>query len=152
MDVGQAYTRLGIHDRTVDDDTILATYNILAADTPSQLDDLRRALTAIAKSKGSYLINSFLNTGMVSSEHAASEWPVGLENIGNTCYLNSLLQFYFTVEPLRELVLQFDQYKMEIEEEGLRTKQVGSRRVSRKEVERAQRCQSLLQRQLHRLC
>lgn len=146
MDVGQAYTRLGIDDRTVDDDTILATYNILASDTPSQLDDLRRALTAIAKSKDSYLIQSFLNTGMVSSEHAASEWPVGLENIGNTCYLNSLLQFYFTVKPLRELVLEFDKYKMEIEEEGIRKKQVGSRRVSRKEVERAQRCQSPLQR------
>ncbi|KAA6408891.1 MAG: hypothetical protein FRX48_07235 [Lasallia pustulata] len=139
MDVGQAYTRLGIDDRTVDDDTILATYNILAGDTPSQLDDLRRALTAIADSKDSYLIKSFLNTGMVSSENAASEWPVGLENIGNTCYLNSLLQFYFTVKPLRELVLEFDKYKMEIEEDGLRKKQVGSRRVSRKEVERAQR-------------
>ena len=34
--------------------------------------------------------------------------PVGLNNIGNTCYLNSLLQYYFTITVLRELVLLYD--------------------------------------------
>ena len=140
MDVGYAYNRLGISDRTIDDDTILAAYNYLAGETPSQLDDLKRALTAIAKSKESKLLQGFLNTGMVSSEYPPSEWPVGLKNIGNTCYLNSLLQFYFTVRPLRDLVLNFEKYKMSIDAEGLAGKRVGSRNVSLKEVQRAQRC------------
>ncbi len=141
MDVGYAYNRLGITDRTIDDDTILAAYNSLAADAPSQIADLKRAVTAIASSKESQLLQGFLNTGMVSSEHPLSEWPVGLENIGNTCYLNSLLQFYFTVQPLRDLVLNFETYKMSIDAESLGKKRVGSRNVSLKEIQRAQRCQ-----------
>ena len=77
---------------------------------------------------------------MGPSEHPPGEWPVGLQNIGNTCYLNSLLQFYFTVKPLREIVLNFDRHKMAIDVENLKNKRVGSRKVSKKEVERAQRC------------
>lgn len=141
MDVGYAYNRLGITDRTIDDDTILAAYNSLAADAPSQIADLKRAMTAIANSRESQLLQGFLNTGMVSSEHPLAEWPVGLENIGNTCYLNSLLQFYFTVQPLRDLVLDFEKYKMSIDAESLAKKRVGSRNVSLKEIQRAQRCQ-----------
>ncbi|KAJ3091826.1 ubiquitin-specific protease ubp2 [Quaeritorhiza haematococci] len=34
--------------------------------------------------------------------------PAGLNNIGNTCYLNSLLQYYFTIKPLRDRVLAFN--------------------------------------------
>ena len=138
MDVGHAYNCLGIDDRTLDDDMIVTTYNIAVADSPSRTDELKRALSAIAKSKGSQILSSFLNNGKVTSEHPLAEWPVGLDNIGNTCYLNSLLQFYFTVKPLRELVLNFDMYK---ESTGQRRgrKQVGSRSVSLKEIERAQR-------------
>ena len=141
MDIGQAYNRLEISDRTIDDDTILGVFNYQVSEAPSQTDDLRSALTAIAKSRGSRLLQNFLDSGMVSSEYSPSEWPVGLQNIGNTCYLNSLLQFYFTVKPLRDMVLKFDQHKMEVEEENLTNKRVGSRKVSRKEVERAQRCE-----------
>jgi ubiquitin carboxyl-terminal hydrolase 25/28 len=65
---------------------------------------------------------------------------VGLENIGNTCYLNSLLQFYFTVKPLRDMVLNFEDFKMELTEENLRQKRVGSRKVKGDEVRRAQKC------------
>ncbi|KAI9822563.1 MAG: ubiquitin-specific protease ubp2 [Pycnora praestabilis] len=146
MDVGQAYTRLGIEDRTLEDDMILTTFEIRVQEAPSQLQDLRQALKAIAKSTGSRRIETFLGTGMVSPEHVPSEWPVGLENIGNTCYLNSLLQFYFTVKPLRNLILDFDQFRMEMTPENLQRKQVGSRKVTIKEVERAQKFVYELQR------
>ena len=141
MDAGQAYARLGISDRTIDDETILAAYEFHVTETPSQLEDLKRALIAIAKAKNSRDLQDFLDSGMVNSGNPLSEWPVGLENIGNTCYLNSLLQFYFVVKPLRELVLNFDEHKMPISEETICAKQVGSRKVYRKEVERAQRCE-----------
>lgn len=141
MDVDQAYVRLGITDRTLDDETILVQYDSLKLDNPSQINDLENALSAIAKAKNSRRLKGFLNSGINSSEHPISEWPVGLENIGNTCYLNSLLQFYFTIKPLRELVLKIDEFKMPTDEESLKSKRVGSRNVSRKEVNRAQQCE-----------
>ena len=142
MDVDQAYVRLGISgDRTIDDETILAQYDSLKSDTPSQISDLRNALAAIAKAKKSRRLNEFLNSDTSPLEHPVSEWPVGLENIGNTCYLNSLLQFYFTIKPLRNLVLRINDFKMSTVGESLSSKRVGSRNVSEKEVDRAQQCQ-----------
>ena len=141
MDVDQACVRLGITDQTLDDETILAQYDSLKLDNPSQINDLENALSAIAKAKNSRRLKGFLTPGINSSEHPISEWPVGLENIGNTCYLNSLLQFYFTIKPLRELVLEINEFKMPIDEESLKSKRVGSRNVSRKEVDRAQQCE-----------
>ncbi|KAL9047175.1 MAG: hypothetical protein Q9214_000187 [Letrouitia sp. 1 TL-2023] len=146
MDIGQAYNRLGISDRTIDDDTILATYNFHLDEAPSQLADLRSALKAIAKARKSQPLNNVVNSSMDSSNYSPFEWPVGLENIGNTCYLNSLLQFYFTIKPLRDLVLNFDQYKMAIDVKTLEKKKVGSRNVSRHEVQRAQKFVFELQR------
>ncbi|KAI1316680.1 ubiquitin-specific protease ubp2 [Mortierella claussenii] len=36
--------------------------------------------------------------------------PVGLTNIGNTCYVNSLLQYLYTIKELRETVLNMEAY------------------------------------------
>jgi ubiquitin carboxyl-terminal hydrolase 25/28 len=72
------------------------------------------------------------------------EWPVGLQNIGNTCYLNSLLQFYFTIRPFRDMVLNFERFQMDVNDESsIAQKQVGSRKVAKKEVERSLKCKLL---------
>lgn len=141
MDVGQAYNRLQIDDRTISDDFVLSAFRLFYEESPSQVDDLRSALRAIAKDRKSHTLLSFLDSGMAASEYPLGEWPVGLANIGNTCYLNSLLQFYFTVKPLRELVLNFDEHKMDLTPENLVKKVVGSRKISRQEVQRAQSCE-----------
>ncbi|KAL8928474.1 MAG: hypothetical protein Q9208_001708 [Pyrenodesmia sp. 3 TL-2023] len=138
MDVGQAYNRLQIEDRTITDDIVLDAYRLFYQESPSQVDDLRSALRAIAKDRKSQTLLNFLGSGMATIEYPLAEWPVGLANIGNTCYLNSLLQFYFTIRPLRELVLQFNEHKMDLTPENLGKKVVGSRRISRQEVQRAQ--------------
>jgi ubiquitin carboxyl-terminal hydrolase 25/28 len=136
MDIGEAYKRLGIYDRTIDDDLILTTFDIRTQENPLDLQNLRAALKAIGREKNSTAIENFLATGTTTDQYDPA-WPVGLDNIGNTCYLNSLLQFYYTVKPLRELVYNIDNYLAE--QIGPR-KQVGGRKVSREEVERAQRC------------
>ena len=141
MDIDQAYVRLGINDQTLDDDLIIAQYDSLKYDNPSQMNDWKNALAVIAKAKNSPRLKEYVNSNMNSSEYPISEWPVGLENIGNTCYLNSLLQFYFTIKPLRDLVLKINEYKMPADGEGLKMKRVGSRNVSKKEVDRAQQCE-----------
>lgn len=140
MDVGQAFTRLGIEDRTLEDDIILSTFQIRVSEAPSQEEELRSALRAIGKEKGSEKIASFLHTGQ-AAENVSSDWPVGLENIGNTCYLNSLLQFYFTVKPLRELIRDFHKVEMQINPASLHRKRVGSRKVMLNEIKRARKCE-----------
>eukprot|EP01129_Flabellula_baltica_P010082 TRINITY_DN4219_c0_g1_i1.p1 TRINITY_DN4219_c0_g1~~TRINITY_DN4219_c0_g1_i1.p1 ORF type:complete len:1045 (-),score=277.12 TRINITY_DN4219_c0_g1_i1:22-3108(-) len=39
--------------------------------------------------------------------------PIGLRNVGNTCYVNSLLQTYFMLPPLRHFILSSGYYKFE---------------------------------------
>jgi hypothetical protein len=42
------------------------------------------------------------------TEPADLTLPPGLDNLRNTCYLNSILQYLYTVTPIRELVLNYD--------------------------------------------
>ncbi|KAI9651675.1 MAG: ubiquitin-specific protease ubp2 [Trizodia sp. TS-e1964] len=138
--IADAYERLGIGYGTADEENVIAAFKVQVQDSPTQLDNLRNALRTVGNSLNSKLIINFLDTGKISSSKiATAEWPVGLENIGNTCYLNSLLQFYFTVKPVRDLILDFDQHKMALTQINVERKQVGSRKVSLKEIERAQK-------------
>ncbi|KAJ9197928.1 hypothetical protein DTO164E3_5484 [Paecilomyces variotii] len=139
MDVGDAYRLLQIPDRTVDDAAIMAAYTICVDEAPGQIETYNRALSIIAKDKDSAILGNLVSGSTAQSDRKLSEWPVGLQNIGNTCYLNSLLQFYFTVRPYREMVLDFENHKMDMGEESLSQKQVGSRKVTKNEVERSQR-------------
>ena len=62
--------------------------------------------------------------------------PVGLENIAQTCYMNSLFQYYFTVKPLRDAILNYEQHaEGDLSEEELTKKQ-----ISKWELDRSKRC------------
>ncbi|KAL8674918.1 MAG: hypothetical protein Q9168_000722 [Polycauliona sp. 1 TL-2023] len=138
MDVSQAYNRLQIDDRNIEDNFVLATFDLNIQEAPSQADDLRSALRAIAKHRKSSFLNSFLDNNVATASHPLAEWPVGLKNIGNTCYLNSLLQFYFTIKPFRELILDFDAHRRDPAVKSPAGHTIGSRTVSKQEVHRAQ--------------
>jgi ubiquitin carboxyl-terminal hydrolase 25/28 len=59
----------------------------------------------------------------------------------STCYLNSLLQYFFTVRQLRDVILQFDQFQEDDPtDKDPKHKRVGGRHVSSREVSRSKLC------------
>ncbi|KAK6352819.1 ubiquitin-specific protease ubp2 [Orbilia brochopaga] len=150
MDYDTAMARLTVHPN-MGDDNVIAFFELHAKEYPSQLPALRSALRAIAERRNSRALNHYITTGSKELlSHGTNDWPVGLENIGNTCYLNSLLQYYFTVKPLRELVLNFEQHEEDvISEEVLNRKRVGGRKVTQHEIEQAKRFAHCLKRLFH---
>lgn len=137
MDIGDAYRLLQIPDRTADADAVIAAYTICVNENAGQAETYHRALSIIAKEMDNVGLK---NLAGISTEpdRDLSDWPVGLQNIGNTCYLNSLLQFYFSVRPFRDMVLDIEKHQMDLnDEKSVFQKQVGSRKVAKKEVERS---------------
>ncbi|KAL9108363.1 MAG: hypothetical protein Q9227_006823 [Pyrenula ochraceoflavens] len=138
MDAAEAYARLHIDDRTIPDELVSDAYQICILDTPDAEGILRKALLVISEERKSGRLLQMANISQNIEAPVSPDWPVGLQNIGNTCYLNSLLQFFFTVSPLRDLVLHFDQFKMDITEETVGKKRVSARKVDAKEIQRSQ--------------
>lgn len=141
MGVADAYRLLQIPDRTADADAIMAAYTICVDENPQQAEIYNRAMGIIARETDNTELKAMAGIS-TEPDRDTSEWPVGLQNIGNTCYLNSLLQFYFSVRPFRDMVLGFERYQMDLDDEAaLAQKQVGSRKVVKKEVERSLKCE-----------
>ena len=66
------------------------------------------------------------------------ELPVGLDNMGNTCYLNCMLQYFFAIKPFRDLIENYNQYKQELPVASLG--RAGGLVVSAEQVQKAQEC------------
>ena len=139
MDVGEAYRLFQIEDRTIDDDTIIVSYQVAMDDNPGNVEELGRAIKAIADDRQSGKLRQLIQ-GPGGTMKASAETPVGLENIGNTCYLNSLLQYFFTVSELRKIVLEFDEYKQQLGDAEMQLKKVGRLDAKPQQVETAQKC------------
>lgn len=97
---------------------------------------LRQALRSYNTHKSSKLITHFLSSGKISSALLPAEnWPAGLDNIGNTCYLNSLLQYYFSIKPIRDMVLEFEENDIEVM--AGQQRKIGGRSIEIDETKRA---------------
>ncbi|KAF5640724.1 ubiquitin carboxyl-terminal hydrolase 2 [Fusarium tjaetaba] len=64
-----------------------------------------------------------------SAQATNFDLPVGLENIGNTCYLNSLLQYLFTVKPVRDVVINYDKFKLDLTDEKIKERLLGGNKM-----------------------
>jgi len=145
MDIGQAYRALQIEDQTLADQTIFIYYQSLMERNvghQGSRDSIDKALKKIALDRKSTFLLAKLDDVNASIETTGStaEHPVGLRNIGNTCYLNSLLQFYYTVKPIREIAMNFDEYREDLQQLDV-TKRIGGQEVNRGEIEKAQQCE-----------
>jgi ubiquitin carboxyl-terminal hydrolase 25/28 len=77
-----------------------------------------------------------------------ADLPRGLNQLGNTCYLNSLLQYFYTIKDLREAVLQLaqadakvlDDADAKLTEDNLKKIRVGGRNITRREIMRSRKC------------
>jgi ubiquitin carboxyl-terminal hydrolase 25/28 len=101
-----------------------------------------QALRTIANARNSDMLRAQADSpdGPLPVKKGTEDTPVGLENIANTCYLNSLLQYYYTVNPVRDVVMNFDKYRADITDEYVKTRKVGGRNLDREEIEKAQKC------------
>lgn len=66
----------------------------------------------------------YVGVTVSASDHARDavdlELPLGLANLRNTCYLNSILQYFYSVNAVRDLVLNTDFPGLDPTEENLR--------------------------------
>ncbi|UKZ76283.1 hypothetical protein TrVFT333_003984 [Trichoderma virens FT-333] len=74
--------------------------------------------------------NPDLDVGNSNEPRATNlDLPVGLHNIGNTCYLNSLLQYLFTVKPIRDIVFNYDSLRLDLNDESIQERRLGGNKM-----------------------
>ncbi|KAI5306639.1 hypothetical protein KEM56_007841 [Ascosphaera pollenicola] len=146
MDVNKALALLQSPPEA-DDSSIMAAYASCCIDNPERKAEFEKALDIISKDRGRDVRVSERDPdlqpqALITAPQPGkgnAEWPVGLYNIANTCYLNSLLQFYFTITPFREMILNYPEYLTDLDRESIKKKRVGMRYVMKEEVKRSQR-------------
>jgi ubiquitin carboxyl-terminal hydrolase 25/28 len=131
--VNEAFAFFNITDRSVrlDDGHLGALRSFFLSEEPHRAEDIQKHYTA--------LLNHFNDLKPEDVSVAEDyEHPVGLGNLGATCYLNSLLQYYFAIKPFREIVRNYNEYKQDLENPQLG--RVGGTSLTLEEVTKAQEC------------
>ncbi|PIL31016.1 hypothetical protein GSI_05709 [Ganoderma sinense ZZ0214-1] len=148
-----AYSTLDV-PRDVDETMLLTVYSMRIEDQPSQADRMREALNIIAEVTNSERLRQFLATGRDPGDtnilNTSPEMPRGLNQLGNTCYLNSLLQYFYTIKDLRVAIASLatadakflDDSKFT--DDDLKRHRVGGRLVTRREILRSKKFVNLL--------
>lgn len=142
MSPEEALRHLGVEGNVSDiDSSVLPTqFAVARADRPGEQTE--KAIAALEKA---------MAKGNAAKSHPLATWPVGLESHGNTCYLNSLLQYYFSVAPLRDIVLNYDDYKLDTTKHQEKRERVGYLNVSMVEIKGGQRFAEDLKRLFERM-
>ncbi|KAK3321533.1 hypothetical protein B0H66DRAFT_618442 [Apodospora peruviana] len=138
MEPAEACTFLSVEPSWPMDTIVMFAQTLLSEDTDLELiimaldaislsrpsDDPARAAFEVVfseiRSQRTVHQSILVNTNEPSGQEPASmELPVGLGNLRNTCYLNSILQYFYSVKAVRNLVLNLDLPPMEATEQNL---------------------------------
>jgi ubiquitin carboxyl-terminal hydrolase 25/28 len=144
MGLDEAYALFSISaisDRKAVDLSVLESTVVI--DSSGDVERLRKAYKLIEQDQRQNYNNAVekpKEPGARVNDFPLDTWPVGCRNIGNTCYLNSVLQFLFTIKPLRDLILQFEDHLQDPSAAALEGKKVGRTVVTAERVATAQRC------------
>ncbi|KAI9070249.1 cysteine proteinase [Trametes sanguinea] len=148
-----AYSTLEV-PKEVDETMLLTVYSMRVEDQPSQAERMREALSVIAEVTNSERLRKFLATGQDPGDstvtNTSPDMPRGLNQLGNTCYLNSLLQYFYTIKDLRAAIIsiaQADSKSLDdskFTDDDLKRHRVGGRLVTRREVIRSKKFVNLL--------
>ena len=135
MDVKEAYDFLEIGSHDVDDSSVEAAYISAKAEPTKDQNKVTEAIDLIIDHRDSGLLRALIEQ-QGQPHRDPSEWPVGLTNIGNTCYLNSMLQYFFSIKPFRHLVLNFEMFLIDLNNEAeIQDRRVAERKIKKKEIE-----------------
>ncbi|KAK4509805.1 uncharacterized protein ATC70_007109 [Mucor velutinosus] len=158
-DIGDAYAYFGVTADAADDGLLTGLYKVKLSDEPLEKSTIQDKLKIIAIARNSAELIQFLKEekGITSSTnvqsvedlmgvpahmiHNQQSIPVGLNNIGNTCYFNSLLQYYYTLLPFRDTMINIEDY---VEDENSEPKKIGGIEVDQSEIRRAKKFVGLL--------
>ncbi|KAG9055761.1 ubiquitin-specific protease ubp2 [Serendipita sp. 407] len=148
MDPEKAYTALQVPNDT-SEEMLLMVYHLRVEDSPGSMERMKEALEVLAAHLNSARLKEFLRSGTDPGEAGTviqPDWPRGLNQLGNTCYLNSLLQYFYTIKDLRDVILSLKSeedlriaVKDALSDAQLQKHRVGGRLVTRKEIERSRR-------------
>jgi ubiquitin carboxyl-terminal hydrolase 25/28 len=143
MDLGDAYAAFNVSDRSVALDLAVLESTLDLYDSGDRAR-MEKAYALIQQDQIQRYGNKSPNSSLPEvrrNNYPLETWPVGLRNIGNTCYLNSVLQFLFTIKPLRDLILNCEEHMQDPSPEALKDKKVGRMAVTADRVVVAQKCQ-----------
>ncbi|RDW73824.1 hypothetical protein BP5796_07266 [Coleophoma crateriformis] len=141
LSLEEAYIKLQAKPEMPDSTIWMYYSNLHDGAGAASKESYEEALRAIAQDRQSVFLLAKLedpNTD-IQALPANTDQPVGLDNIGNTCYLNSLLQYYYTVKAVRDIVIDFPNHRMALTAEDIRKKRVGGRVVDKSEIIKAQK-------------
>ncbi|PCH34498.1 cysteine proteinase [Wolfiporia cocos MD-104 SS10] len=147
MSPDAAYSTLEV-PKDVDETMLMTVYQMRVDDQPSQAERMREALTVIAEVTGSERLRQYLTTGQDpgdATQTARPEMPRGLNQLGNTCYLNSLLQYFYTIKDLRAAIALLTTAEgktlddKKFTDDDLKRHRVGGRLVTRREIARSKK-------------
>ncbi|KAF9469591.1 hypothetical protein BDZ94DRAFT_1151478 [Collybia nuda] len=147
MNPDRAYDTLEV-PKDVDEFMLITIYNMRMEESPSQLEKMREAMQVIAEVRDSERLRQFIATGRDPGEIVVltrPDLPRGLNQLGNTCYLNSLLQYFYTIKELREAVTPMSKLDLKsvedekLSDDDLKRHRVGGRLVTRREIIRSKK-------------